>query len=176
MRSKLLHAVIATLLFLVSSFAVIDEPAAATALIPVQERKPAPNFTLDDSSGQTASLRNYAGRVLVVDFWATWCTGCKQEIPWFSEYEKTYGRQGLSIVGVAMDDGGWKVVKPYLNAHQIPYRMVLGDDATAKKFGIQNLPDTFVIDRQGRIAAAYQARLVDRDQLEASIKKLLAEE
>jgi len=74
-----------------------------------------------------------------------------------------------------MDDGGWKVVKPYLTAHQIPYRMLVGDDATAKQYGIQNLPDTFVIDRHGRIAAAYQARLVNRDELEATIKKLLSE-
>jgi peroxiredoxin len=74
-----------------------------------------------------------------------------------------------------MDDGGWKVVKPFLREHHVPYRMVLGDDETGKKYGAQNLPDTFVIDRHGRIAAAYQARLVDRDELEASIRKLVSE-
>lgn len=175
MRSRWLHAGLLTLLFLASSFAIVDEASPSSALIRAQDRKPAPNFTLQDSAGNTATLRNYAGRVLVLDFWATWCTGCKQEIPWFSEYQKTYGPRGLSIVGVAMDDGGWKVVKPYLSAHQIPYRMLVGDDATAKQYGIQNLPDTFVIDRHGRIAAAYQAKLVDRAELEASIQKLLSE-
>ena len=175
MNSSWLRVGLSTLLLVLTSFAAMDEPSASSALIPAHERKAAPNFTLEDSSGKTAKLGNYAGRVLVLDFWATWCTGCKQEIPWFSEYQKTYGPRGLSIVGVAMDDGGWKVVKPYLSAHQIPYRMLVGDDATAKQYGIQNLPDTFVIDRHGRIAAAYRARLVDRDELEASIKKLLSE-
>ena len=175
MTSNWLRVVLSTLLLLLTSFAAMDQPSPSSALVPVNDRKAAPSFTLEDSSGKTATLKNYSGRVLVLDFWATWCTGCKQEIPWFSEYQKTYGQRGLSIVGVAMDDGGWKVVKPYLSAHQIPYRMLVGDDATAKQYGIQNLPDTFVIDRHGRIAAAYQARLVDRDELEASIKKLLSE-
>ena len=175
MNSNWLRVGLSTLLLLLTSFAAMDEPSPSSALIPAHNRKAAPNFTLEDSSGKTATLGNYAGRVLVLDFWATWCTGCKQEIPWFSEYEKTYGPRGLSIVGVAMDDGGWKVVKPYLSAHQIPYRMLVGDDATAKQYGIQNLPDTFVIDRHGRIAAAYQAKLVDRAELEASIQKLLSE-
>lgn len=175
MNSNWLSTLLSVLLLFAIALAAADEPVAATTLIRAQDRKPAPNFTLQDSSGKTAELRNYDGRVVVLDFWATWCTGCKQEIPWFSEYQKIYGRLGLSIVGVAMDDGGWKVVKPYLSAHQIPYRMLIGDDAVAKQYGIQNLPDTFIIDRHGRIAAAYQARLVDRDQLEAIIKKLLSE-
>ena len=175
MNSKWLRTPLSILLLFATALAAADEPVTDTTLIRAQDRKPAPSFTLKDSFGKTARLRNYAGRVLVLDFWATWCTGCKQEIPWFSEYQKTYGRRGLSIVGVAMDDGGWKVVKPYLGTHQVPYRMLVGDDATAKQYGIQNLPDTFVIDRHGRIAAAYQARLVDRDELEASIKKLLSE-
>jgi len=130
---------------------------------------------LRDSTEKTASLRDYAGGILILDFWATWCTGCKQEIPWFADYQKAYGPLGLSIVGVAMDDGGWKLVKPFLSEHHVPYRMVVGDEETAKKYGIQNLPDTFVIDRHGRIAVIYKARLVDRNELEASIKKLISE-
>ena len=101
-----------------------------------------------------------------------WCM-CHKKL---ERCSRAFARAQLESKGlVAMDDGGWKVVKPYLTAHQIPYRMLVGDDATAKQYGIQNLPDTFVIDRHGRIAAAYQARLVDRDELEASIKKLLSE-
>jgi peroxiredoxin len=164
-----------SVLLLLTALTATDEPGAPTALIGAQDRKPAPNFALKDSTGKTASLRDYADRILVVDFWATWCTGCKQEIPWFAEYQKRYGQSGLSIVGVAMDDGGWKVVNPFLSEHPVPYRMVLGDEETAKKYGIHNLPDTFVIDRHGKIAAVYQARLVDRDELEASIKKLISE-
>jgi peroxiredoxin len=110
-----------------------------------------------------------------VDFWATWCTGCKQEITWFAHFQTTYRPKGLPIVGVSMDGEGWKVVRPFLEHTHIPYRIVLGNDAIAEKFGIQTMPDTFLIDRQGRIAAAYKGGLVDRENIETNIKKLLAE-
>jgi len=111
---------------------------------------------------------------VILDFWATWCTGCKQEIPWFSEFQGRYRPKGLAVVGVSMDEGGWKVVKPFLAEAHVPYRMLLGDDPTAQRYGIQGLPDTFLIDRQGRLAAAYMAGLVDKDDMEANIKELLS--
>ena len=78
-------------------------------------------------------------------------------------------------MGVSLDDGGWKVLKPFLAQHPIPYRIVLGDDATAKKFGIESMPDTFLIDRQGRVAAAYVAGIVDRANMEANLPALISE-
>jgi peroxiredoxin len=152
-----------------------DQPTVHTALLPEKERKPAPTFTLEDATGKTAQLGDYHGKVVVLDFWATWCTGCKQEIPWFSEFEKTYREKGLAVVGVSMDDKGWTVVKPFLAETHVPYRMVLGNDAVAQQYGIESMPDTFLIDRQGRIAAAYRAGLVDRENIEENIKTLLAE-
>src|ERR1700751_252722 len=104
MNHKCLRIALSVLLLL-TALTATDEPSASTGLIRPQDRKPAPNFALRDSAGKTASLRNYAGIILFIYFWATWCTGCKQEIPWLSEYQKRYGRSGLSIVGVAMDDG-----------------------------------------------------------------------
>ena len=82
---------------------------------------------------------------------------------------------GLVVAGVSMDEGGWNVVKPFLAETPVPYRMLLGDEATARQYGIQNLPDTFLIDRQGRVAAAYIAGLVDKDDVEANIKALLSQ-
>ena len=111
--------------------------------------------------------------MISLDFWATWCTGCKKEIPWFSEFQTTYGEKGFVVVGVSLDEDGWKVLRPFLNEHKVPYQMLLGDDPTAKRYGIRNLPDTFLIDRQGRVAAAYKEGLVDRDNVEANIKVLL---
>jgi len=152
-----------------------DQLAVRTPLLPDKERKPAPTFSLEDATGKTAQLGDYHGKVLVLDFWATWCTGCKQEIPWFSQFEKRYSKKGLAVVGVSMDDKGWTVVKPFLAETHVPYRMVLGNDAMAQRYGIENMPDTFLIDRQGRIAAAYRAGLVDRENIEENIKTLLAE-
>jgi len=166
----------ATLILMIAGAATAaDQPGVHAALQSAKERKPAPGFALTDSTGRTAKLEDYRGKVVLLDFWATWCHGCVKEIPWFEGFEKTYGAKGLAVVGVSMDDGGWNVVKPFLAENHVPYRMVLKDDATVKGYGIENMPDTFLIDQKGRLAAAYRAGLVDKDNVEANIKALLSE-
>ena len=155
--------------------AIASAQSAGVAKIqPEPERHPAPEFQLRDPAGKKVNLKQYRGKIVLLDFWATWCHGCKQEIPWFAEFEKVYGPKGLAVVGVSMDEGGWKVVKPFLAETHVPYRMLLGDDAMAKRYGIENLPDTFLIDRHGKVAAAYLAGLVDKDDVEANIKAMLS--
>src|SRR6202162_1733940 len=144
-------------------------------LQPANERKAAPQFALKDSSGKKIELKDFHGKVVLLDFWATWCTGCKKEIPWFEAFESAYNTKGFAVVGVSLDEDGWKVLKPFLEEHKIPYTMLLGDDAMSKRYGIRNLPDTFLIDRQGRVAALYKENLVDKDNIEANIKALLSE-
>ncbi|HLK62856.1 MAG TPA: TlpA disulfide reductase family protein [Bryobacteraceae bacterium] len=168
-----MRRVIATLLVVAGAVAAADQPGTRAILQPPNERKAAPDFVLRDSTGKMATLKKYRGKVVLLDFWATWCHGCKEEIPWFSEFAKTSSKKGLAVVGVSMDEGGWKVLEPFLAENHIPYRMVLGDDATAKGYGIDNLPDTFLIDRHGKIAAAYVAGMVDRGDVEENIKKML---
>ena len=163
-------------LFLTAAFvSAADQPTTKVALTPVADRKPAPVLALANGSGKTVNLNRYKGKVVLLDFWATWCTGCKQEIPWFVQFQKIYRPKGLAVVGVSMDDGGWKVLEPFLTEHPIPYPVLLGDDPTAKLFAIDVLPDTFLIDRRGRLAAAYTSGLVDKDNVEANLKSLLAE-
>jgi cytochrome c biogenesis protein CcmG/thiol:disulfide interchange protein DsbE len=145
------------------------------ALQPAPERKPAAELALRDAIGKTAKLKQYRGKVVLLDFWATWCTGCKQEIPWFVEFQRKFGAKRFAVVGVSLDEGGWDVLKPFLAKSHVPYRMLLGDDATAQRYGIQSMPDTFLIDRQGRVAAAYLADLVDKDNIELNINALLSE-
>jgi peroxiredoxin len=147
---------------------------ANAALRPAKERKAAPELGLEDSRGKRADLKDYRGHVILLDFWATWCHGCKEEIPWFAEFERKYGEAGLRVVGVSLDDEGWRVVKPFIKTAAVPYRIVLGNDATAKAYGIGNMPDTFLIDRDGRIAAAY-AGMVNRNSIEKNIEMLLAQ-
>jgi peroxiredoxin len=161
---------------LVTLAGVVTAADQATAVLyPVNERKAAPGFILQDASGKTAKLEDYHGKVVLLDFWATWCTGCKKEIPWFSEFQKTYGSKGFAVVGVSRDEDGWKVLRPFLAEHQVPYVMLLGDEAIAKRYEIESLPDTFLIDRKARVAAAYKAVLVDKDKVEAQVKALLSE-
>ncbi len=173
-RVRLVSA-LALVLALVGTGTVVAQHAVRAVVQPASERKAAPPLALKDSSGKTISLTDYRGKVVLLDFWATWCTGCKMEIPWFSESQKAYGAQGFAVVGVSMDEGGWSVVKPFLAEAHVPYPVLLGDDPTAQRFGIQSLPDTFLIDRQGRIAATYRAGLVDKNDVEANIKALLSQ-
>ena len=138
-------------------------------------RKPAPPLSLKDSNKKTIRLSDYKGRVVLVDFWATWCTGCKLEMPWFIEFEKKYRDKGLSAIGVSVDDG-WRPVKTYLAEHPISYPIVLGDmDVLEKTFRLPaSLPVTLLIDRRGRIASTH-AGVVEREKFEAEIRQLLEE-
>jgi thiol-disulfide isomerase/thioredoxin len=153
-------------------------PTARTSsdVVPAASRKAAPAVSLKDAAGKRHQLSNYMGRVVLLDFWATWCTGCKLEIPWFVEFEKKYESEGLSAIGVAVDEEGWRTVKKYLAEHPITYPIVLGDfDVLEKRFGLPaSLPVTLLIDRQGRIALTHPG-VVERDKFEADIQALLAE-
>jgi peroxiredoxin len=165
----------AALLFIAASISVAaDDPAVRAALQPANERKAAPEFTLKDSSGKIVNLKQYRGKVVLLDFWATWCHGCKEEIPWFSAFERRYAAKGLRVVGVSLDEDGWKSVKPFLKTADIPYRITVGGDPMAKTYGIENMPDTFLIDRHGRIAATYRG-LVDRADIESNIRTMLSQ-
>jgi peroxiredoxin len=152
-----------------------EEPAVRAVLQPAGERKPAPEFRLRDNSGKLLSLKQFRGKVVLLDFWATWCHGCKEELPWFSQFQKTYGPKGLAVVAVSMDDDGWKAVKPFLAHTNVPdIRILLGDEPMGKRYGISSMPDAFLIDQKGNIAAAYTTGMVDKDNLEANIQALLA--
>jgi peroxiredoxin len=145
----------------------------------VADRKAAPEFTLKDVNGATVKMSDYKGKVVLLDFWATWCGPCKIEIPWFIEFERTYKDRDFAVVGVSLDEDGWESVKPYIAEKKINYRVVIGDDDLSSKFGaiaingpVEALPTTMVIDREGRIAAAHVG-LTAKGDFEKEIEKLL---
>jgi cytochrome c biogenesis protein CcmG/thiol:disulfide interchange protein DsbE len=154
---------------------LVSRPISA-AVAATSSRKPAPLLSLRNAKGAPVKLSDYKGKVVLLDFWATWCTGCKLEIPWFMEFEKKYGAEGLTAIGVALDEDGWGTVKAYLAEHPITYPVVLGDmDILEKRFGLPaSLPVTILIDRSGRIASTH-AGVVDKDKFETDIRQLLAE-
>jgi thiol-disulfide isomerase/thioredoxin len=106
-------------------------------------------------------------------FGATWCHGCKTEIPWYMEYQNKYKAKGLSVIGVAMDDKGWQIVKPFIKNLKINYPVVVGNWDLAKGFGIKALPVTLLVDRDGKVADFHDQGLVDRKTFEKEIQTLL---
>lgn len=132
----------------------------------------APNFTRTDQDGATLRLSDYKGKVVLLDFWATWCGGCKVEIPWYMEFQNKYKDSGLTVIGVAMDDGGWNKVKPFIQAKRMNYPVVLGSDGLSKLYGVTALPVTLLIDRRGKIAVSHTG-LVNKDAFEHELQTLL---
>ena len=145
----------------------------AASVKPDKDRKPAPEFSLKDADGKTVHLADYKGKVVLLDFFATWCGPCKIEIPWFMEMERKNKDRGFAVLGISMDDEGWEIVKPFLSDLGVNYRVVIGNDATAGMYGgVDALPTTFLIDREGRIAAAHVG-LTSRKDFEDGVEQLL---
>lgn len=146
--------------------------SAATDLIPIDARKAAPDFALNDANGTSIRLSTYKGKVVLLDFWATWCEGCKVEIPWYMDFQTRYKAEGLSVVGVSMDEEGWRSVRPFLEKMPINYPIVVGIQGVAQRFGVDALPATFLIDRDGKIADQHVG-MVNKEVFEREIQVLL---
>jgi thiol-disulfide isomerase/thioredoxin len=132
------------------------------------------DFTMKDASGQDVSLSRYKGKVIVLDFWATWCGPCKVEIPHFVEFQDKYGKDGLQIVGISVDDPLEKLA-PYAREMQMNYTVLqgLGHDDVQDAFGpILGIPVTHMISRDGKICATHTG-LTGKDVFEREIKALL---
>ncbi len=140
------------------------------------DRKPAPDFTLQDERGENVQLSEFQGKVVLLNFWATWCMPCKIEMPWFVEFQRKYKDRGFSVIAVSLDDEGWEVVRPFVNELELNFPVVVGNDEMADEFGgVVALPTTFIIDKQGRITATH-AGLISKSDYEEEIEQLLIEQ
>ncbi len=127
----------------------------AQAPKPAASGNAAPDFTVTDIDGKKLTLSEYKGKVILLDFWATWCSPCRAEIPHFVEMQQKYGPQGFQVIGISMDDDA-KPVKEFYQQYKMNYPVAVGDDKLAESFGgVLGLPVNFVIDRDGRIVGKY---------------------
>jgi peroxiredoxin len=134
----------------------------------------APDFTLPQLDGQDLRLSSYRGKVVLLDFWATWCDPCREEIPHFVELQQRYGYRGLQVIGISMDDGS-DPVGPFYQQFHMNYPVVMGTAKTGELYGgILGLPITFLIGRDGFIYAKHLGA-TDAAVFEKEIKSLLAE-
>ena len=130
-----------------SENAMID---AAMAALP--KLGTAPTWRVRDLNGVMVNSEQLRGKVVVLDFWATWCGPCRMEIPGYVDLIRKYGKEGLVVVGVSVDQGGPDVVKPFASKMGINYTLAMSDDAIQMAFGgTEILPTTFIIDRAGQI-------------------------
>lgn len=135
--------------------------------------KQAPEFTLLDIDGNKVSLSDFKGKVVILDFWATWCPPCIAEIPHFIELYDEYKNRGLEVIGISVDWNGQRVVPPFAEERGINYILLLGDDEVADLYGgIISIPTTFILDREGGIRKRYMGYR-DKEVFERDIKELL---
>lgn len=132
----------------------------------------APNFSRVDLEHRRVDLASYRGKVVVLNFWATWCAPCITELPRFVAWQQRYGRAGLQIIGVSMDDEEPPVRAAY-KKYGLNYPVVLGDEKLGELYGdILGLPVTFVIDRSGKIRYKHQG-VTDLNTINREIETLL---
>ncbi|MCB2198715.1 TlpA family protein disulfide reductase [bacterium] len=145
----------------------------AAGLIPQAEAPMAPQWTLPATDGTSHSLADFSGKVIILDFWDTWCPPCKKEIPGFIELQNQYGDDGLVVIGAAFGRDGQAAVAQFVKDWEMNYPVVIADGKTNQMYGgIRSIPTTFIIDRTGR-ARAKHVGYVDKAVFEQQVKALL---
>ena len=148
------------------------QPLFRTATMDRAGSVKAPAWQLKGLDGRLVKSSDFAGKVVILDFWATWCAPCQAEIPGFVELQREYGDRGLAVVGVSVDDQGSQVVEDFATRMGINYPVVLGDLGLMKDFGGTAIPTTVVLDRSGNIVARHIG-LTSKETFENEIKPLL---
>ncbi len=135
----------------------------------------APTWTLHDVDGRDVRAEDFKGKVVIVDFWATWCEPCRKEIPNYIALQKKYAAQGLVVLGISVDTIGAAAVKRFGEAQMINYPLLMADDVTVKAFGgIEGIPSTFLMDRAGRVRHQ-KIGVVDASWYESLVATVLKE-
>lgn len=132
----------------------------------------APDFTLQDISGKKVRLADLKGRVVMLEFWATWCPPCRAEVPAIERLHTQYGGKGLTVLAIALDEGGWDGVRSFVADRKISYTVLQGTEDVSTKYMVRLIPSTVLIDKEGNIRKRYMGG-GSNEALEQEIKALL---
>ena len=124
-------------------------------LIPITHRREMPDITLSDLDGRTWRLRDHAGQVVLVNFWATWCPPCREETPGLVHLAKYYRDKGVAVVGISMDEGGVPAARKFARDYSVSYPILLPDGRFPFANGVEDLPTSLLIDQHGKVAKTY---------------------
>ena len=167
-----------------ATMSVTGQQGTHATVVPQGSRAVAPAFQLADSSGTNKQVTDYRRKVVLLNFWATACGGCKLEIPWLIELESAHKNDSFTVVGVSMDTSyegsksaneAWSKVKPFILDHKLNYPVLMGDATLITSYKLGAVPATYLIDKHGRVAAVYSG-LADKSDVDSNINKLLAEQ
>ena len=132
------------------------KPAASGTAVATADYGKAPDFDLLDLDGNHVRLSDFAGEVVIVDFWATWCPPCKKAMPHLQEIHETYGEKGVNVLAISTDREGPKVVRPYIEKNGFTFTVLLMDQRVHLDFGgVQSIPTTFIISPEGKIVEKF---------------------
>lgn len=130
---------------------------------PVEIGKPAPGFQLANLAGQAVSLKDYRGKVVLLNFWATWCPDCREEIPTLqAAYDKLHAK-GFEVVAPSVDNDGKKAVVPFVAKAGTTYTILLSDPKTADEYGVRGIPSSFLIGPDGTVVKHYLGAIEPRE-------------
>jgi thiol-disulfide isomerase/thioredoxin len=132
----------------------------------------ASDFTLQDMSGKTLRLSDFKGKVVLLEFWATWCPPCRASAPGLEKLYKAYKDKGLVLLAVSMDEGGWDEVKSFIRENGITYTVLKGTEDVAVKYQVRTIPLMLVLNKEGKISKRYLGMGSD-EELEKDIKSYL---
>ncbi len=137
-------------------------------------KKKAPDFSLTDLKGQPLRLSGFRGKVVLLNFWATWCAPCQLEMPVFAVWQRRYGPQGFEVIGISMDDDT-APARQLTERLELNYPNAMGDERLAARYGgVLGLPLTFLIDRDGIVCARFRGE-TDPKVIESRVRELLAQ-
>jgi thiol-disulfide isomerase/thioredoxin len=149
--------------------------ADPAAYVPADFPRPVPTFAVTELGGQSISPASLAGKVVLLDFWATWCAPCRKSMPELQALHDKYKERGFTVIGISIDEGGPAKVKKYVRSKKITYPIAMDSekDPAWEAFKVKAVPAAFLLDREGRLVAQWTGAAASRSELEQALGKLL---